>query len=134
MVCSSTSKGQTYIINSPSKAAKAITSADFAVFPGDQIQCATVVPGLNPSIALANDRNELSLLQYQENRWSSDITRRKLDHSRLEIKRIDEKLAMAANKAGILRVFWVQGIEGRLLSIDPLKPGWPKPEMISIPF
>ena len=109
-------------------------SRDFKSFPGDQIQCAIVVPGPSTRIALVNDKNKLFILRPEDSRWMFESIRCKLDESRLEVKKIDEKLSMAANGTGTLRMFWMEGTEGRLLSVDLAKSDSSKAEKIPTPF
>lgn len=111
-----------------------MTSGDFKPFPGDQIQCAVVVPGPSTRIALVNDQNKLFIFRPKDGRWIFESIRCKLDESRLEVKKIDEKLSMAANESGTLRMFWMEGTEGRLLSFDITKSSSSKAEKIPTPF
>ena len=57
----------------------------------------------------------------------------KLDRGRKKVKMSDEKMSIATTDEGIIRMFWMQGKEGRLLSIDLSQKGPFKPEMV-IPF
>lgn len=133
-VCSSISKGHIYIIDSANKAVEPMTRRDFKHFPGDQIQCAIVVPGPSTRIALVNDKNKLFILRPEDSRWMFELIRCKLDECRLEVKKIDEKLSMAANETGTIRMFWMEGTEGRLLSIDLKESSSSKAEKIPTPF
>ncbi|KAL8829027.1 MAG: hypothetical protein Q9191_002249 [Dirinaria sp. TL-2023a] len=134
LVCSSTSKGHITIIDSSTKAVEPMTSRDFNPFPGDQIQCAIAVPGPSTRIALVNDKNKVFMLKSEDSRWMFKPIRCKLDESRLEVKKIDDKLSMAGAESGTLRMFWMKGTEGRLLSIDITEASSSKVETIPTPF
>ena len=110
-----------------------ITRKEFDPFPGDQIQCAAVVPGPSTTIALVNDNNKVFLLRFIDGRWMFELVCT-LDETRLDIKRIDEKVSMAANETGTLKIFWMQETEGRLLSIDLTRSNSSKAEKIRTPF
>lgn len=111
-----------------------MTREEFDPFPGDQIQFAAVVPGPSTRIALVNDKNKLFLLRPIDGRWMFESVNCTLDETRLDIKKIDERVSMAANETGTLRIFWMQGTEGRLLSIDITRSNSSKAEKILTPF
>jgi hypothetical protein len=114
-----------------------MTIRELHPFPGDQIQCAVVVPGTPPRIALVNDSNNVFILQYSylESRWISQSVPVKLRQGRKGINKFDEKMSIAATNDGTIRTFWMQGQEGRLLSIESGQGGPFEPEMIlATPF
>ena len=119
-ICSSTAQGHTWLIDRITKTAIMITDNIFRPFPGDQIQCATAVPGAVPQFVMVNDSNKVFILRYENSRWKPHPVNVKLDSVRKEVNRADEKMSIAAMD-GQIRLFWMQGQEGRLLTIDPSK-------------
>ena len=117
-ICSSTAQGHTWLIDRMTKNAIIITDDVFRPFPGDQIQCATAVPGTVPQFVMVNDSNKVFILRYENGRWKPHPVNVKLDSVRKEVNRSDEKMSIAAMD-GQIRLFWMQGQEGRLLTIDP---------------
>ena len=123
------------MIDSPTRAVKPITSTEFKPFPSDQIQCAIIIPGPSTRIALVNDNNKLFILRPNGSRWVCELVYCKLGETRrLEVGNIDEKLSMAATDNGTLRMFWMEGTEGRLLSIDITDSNSSEAEKILTPF
>ena len=111
-----------------------MTHRDFHPFPGDQIQCATILPGTPPRIALVNDSNNVFIMRYYNSRWKPEQVKVKLDKGRKGVNRFDEKMSIAATDDGIIRMFWMQGEEGRLLSVDTGQGGPFKAEKTPTPF
>ena len=119
-ICSSTAQGHTWLINRIAKTAIPITDTTFRPFPGDQIQCATAVPGTVPQFVMVNDSNKVFILRYENSRWKPHPVNVRLDSVRKDVNRADEKMSIAAMDSQI-RLFWMQGQEARLLTIDPSK-------------
>ena len=119
-ICSSTAQGHTWLIDRIKKTAIMITYKSFRPFPGDQIQCATAVPGTVSQFVMVNDSNKVFILRYENSRWKPHPVNVKLDSVRKQVNRADEKMSIAAMD-GQIRLFWMQGLEGRLLTIDPRK-------------
>ena len=111
-----------------------MTIRELHPFPGDQIQCAVVVPGTPPRIALVNDSNNVFIIRYYGNRWRPESVKVKLDMGRKGVNRFDEKMSIAATDDGTIRMFWIQGEEGRLLSVDTRQGGPFEPEKTRTPF
>ena len=111
-----------------------MTNRDFNPFPGNQIQCAALLPDSTPRIILVSDENKLFVMRYQDNRWKSESKKVNLGKGRKDISRFSEKMSIAASENGIIRAFWMQGEEGRLLSIDQHGGVSPEAEKISMPF
>ena len=125
-ICSSAAQGQSWLVDRATQDAKAVTPQDFKPFPGNQIQCAAVVPGIVPSIVLVNYRNILSILEFEENGWKpakisrgQPITPIQLDSTRGEVVQGHEKMSIAAMENGLVRLFWMHKNDGRLLTIEP---------------
>ena len=116
-ICSTTAQSKSILINRMTMDRTEITNTAFRPFPGDQIQCATIVPGRVPQIVMVNDRNRVFILRYKGGRWNPCQVNVKLDSARKEVARIDEKMSIAAMD-GQVRLFWIQEQEGRLLTID----------------
>ena len=117
-ICSSTAQGHTWLIDRITKNAIIVTDDIFRPFPGDQIQCATALPGTVPQFVMVNDSNKVFILRYENSRWKPHPVNVKFDSVRKEVNRSDEKMSIAAMD-GQIRLFWMQGQEGRLLTIDP---------------
>jgi hypothetical protein len=114
-----------------------ITRENLHPFPSDQIQCAAILPSTPPRIALVNDNNNLFILQYSyhESRWMPQSVPVKLGKGRKGVNKFDEKMSISATNDGTIRIFWMQGEEGRLLSIASGREGPFEPETIpATPF
>ena len=133
-VCSSTSQGHTYLINRATTVPSKLTDREVKPFPGDQIQCATVVPASSPHIVLVNIHNKVFTMRRENNLWKSEAIKVKLEKARKDVCRFDEKMSIAATDKGITRTFWMQGEQGRLLNIRPHEFGPFEPEEITMPF
>ena len=131
-VCSSTSQGRTYLISRATTFPTEMTHQELKPFPGDQIQCAALLPGKVPQIVLVNDSNEIFSMRRKDNGWKPAAIKIKLERARKDVGRFDEKMSIAATENGVIRTFWIQGGEGRLLSARTDVGGPFIPEKISM--
>ena len=117
-ICSSAAQESPWLIDrsSPGKATK-VERDKFSPFPGEQIQCAVIVPGTVPEIIMVNHSNKIFALKFEHNRWRSQPINVQIDKDRGEIVSADEKISMAAMDCGSIRLFWMHGQEGRMLTI-----------------
>ncbi|KAG8528726.1 uncharacterized protein KY384_006413 [Bacidia gigantensis] len=125
-------KGHTFLIDRASTRPSQMTHRDFNPFPGDQIQCATALPGQIPRICLVNDGNKVFVLRYQDKNWKSEPTKVKLDRARKDVGKYEDKMSIGATETGIIRTFWMQGDEGRMLSVHQNEAGRFEVEKISM--
>ena len=90
---------------------------NFKPSPGEQIQCAVLVPHTPPRIVMVNHSNNIFILRFESGNWKTSPFRVHMDSGRGEIVGVDEKMSIAAMD-GAVRLFWMQGQEGRMLSFD----------------
>ena len=95
-----------------------MTRDKFDPFPGEQIQCAVVVAGVIPQIVMVNHSNKVFILRFENGRWKSYPVRVQLEPGHGEIVRADEKMSIAAMDGGTVRLFWIHGRDGGMLTID----------------
>ena len=98
-----------------------MTRHQFDPFPGEQIQCAVVVAGVVPQIIMVNHSNKVFILRFENGRWKSHPVKVQLEHGHGEIVRADEKMSIAAMDGGAVRLFWIHGRDGGMLTIDTNK-------------
>ena len=94
-----------------------ITRNHFQPFPGEQIQCAVVLPGTIPRIVMVNHSNKIFILRYENSHWKPYPVQIRLESRRGEINKVDEKMSIAAMD-GAIRLFWMHGQDGEMLTID----------------
>ena len=122
--------------NHPNKAIN-ITHSQFHPFPGGQIQCAVVVPGISTRIVMVNHSNEVFILKFENSGWNSTRIKVRLENDHGEIVRVEEKMSIAAMDGGIVRLFWIHGQDGGMLTIDTNKISQVHPvqsQSITTPF
>jgi hypothetical protein len=73
-------------------------------------------------------------MRYRDNRWRPESVKVELDKRRKGVNKFDDKMSIAATDDGTIRTFWIQGEEGRLLSIDTGQGGPFEPEKTAMPF
>ena len=95
-----------------------IRHLNFRPFPGEQIQCAVVVPGEKSQIVMVNHSNEVFSLKFENSRWKPTRIKVRLEDGHGEIIRADEKMSIAAMGGGAVRLFWIHGQDGGMLTID----------------
>ena len=98
-----------------------MTPNKFDPFPGQQIQCAVAVAGIVPQIVMVNHSNKVFILRSENDRWRSYAVKVQLEHGHGEIVRPDEKMSIAAMDGGTVRLFWIHGGDGGMLTIDTNK-------------
>ena len=98
-----------------------MTRNRFDPFPGQQIQCAVVVAGIVPQIVMVNHSNKVFILRFENGRWKSYPVSIQLENGHGEIVRADEKMSIAAMDGGMVRLFWIHGGDGGMLTIDTNK-------------
>ena len=95
-----------------------ITHKRFDPFPGEQIQCAVIIPGLVPQIVMVNHSNKVFILRLKNGHWKPYPIKVQLEKDHGEIVRADEKMSIAAMDGGRVRLFWIHGQDGGMLTID----------------
>ncbi|KAL9032987.1 MAG: hypothetical protein Q9214_007724 [Letrouitia sp. 1 TL-2023] len=133
-ICSSAAQENSCLIDRtrPGDAIR-VTPNNFSPFPGEQIQCAAVVPGTKPQIVMVNHSNKLFILRFEYDRWKSYPIKVQMESGRGEIVGADEKMSITAMDDAI-RLFWIHGQDGRMLTIDTSGAEQFRLKKISTPF
>lgn len=105
-------------------------------FPGDRIQCATIMPGaLTPTFILVNDDNEVFTLQRlaKSKGWKTSKMKADVGAGRKRISQSKDRMAIVAKADGTVRMFWIEKQAGMLLDVGSEPNGRPSP-IADFPF